>query len=55
MSDDLEKIYRKFFDDSGKMKEAGTNILKKGMSDLIKQVQKSMFQKHRLKAFDEAD
>ena len=34
MSDDLEKIYRKFFDDSGKMKEAGTNILKKGMSDL---------------------
>ena len=34
MSDDLEKIYRKFFDDSGKMREAGTNILKKGMSDL---------------------
>ena len=34
MSDDLEKIYRKFFDDSGKMKEAGTNILKKWMSDL---------------------
>ena len=31
---DLEKIYKKFFDDSGKMKEAGTNILKKGMSDL---------------------
>lgn len=31
---DLEKIYKKFFDESGNMKEAGTNILKKGMSDL---------------------
>lgn len=34
MSDDLEKIYKKFFDDSGNMKQSGKDIVSKGMKGI---------------------
>lgn len=34
MSDDLERIYKKFFDDSGNMKQSGKDIVSKGMKGI---------------------
>ena len=34
MSEDLEKIYKKFFDDSGNMKQSGKDIVSKGMKGI---------------------
>jgi hypothetical protein len=47
MSDDLKKIYGKFFDESGNMKESGKGIVKEGMKGINKASAENMFQKHR--------
>jgi hypothetical protein len=55
MSEDLKKIYGKFFDESGNMKESGKSIVKEGMKGINKaSAEKYVSKAPAIKAFDEA-